>query len=139
MAVIDASVYVALVHAQEDYHDRAWAWFEKAQAAGEPVAAPAILLAEVAAALSRGLGEPALARRLVRQLGRSAVVDLVPVTLALAQRAAELAMAHRLRGCGGRAPAVARPGWLRNRGVQASPCFTPFFRISSATFAGTGA
>ncbi|MGQ9584565.1 MAG: type II toxin-antitoxin system VapC family toxin [Anaerolineae bacterium] len=99
MAVIDASVYVALVHTQGDHHDRAWAWFEKAQAAGEPVAAPAILLAEVAAALSRGLGEPALARRLVRQLGRSAVVDLVPVTLALALRAAELAVAHRLRGC----------------------------------------
>ena len=89
MAVIDASVYVALIHAREAHHARAWAWFEGAQAAGEPIAAPAVLLAEVAAALSRGVGDPALARRVVRQLARAGAVELVPISVALAQERGE--------------------------------------------------
>ena len=100
MAVIDASVYVALINAQEPEHAASWAWFEAAREAREPLAAPVILLAEVAAALSRGVGDPPqLALQVVRQLEGASVIELVPVTPPLASRAAAIAASQRIRGC----------------------------------------
>jgi len=99
MAVLDASVYVALVNAHEKDHARSWAWFERTQAAGEPIVAPVILLAEVAAALSRGLGDLELAHRVVEQLKGSAAIELLSVTRPMAERAADIAAEHRIRGC----------------------------------------
>lgn len=99
MAVIDASVYIALVNAHEREHSRCWAWLEQARAADDSVVAPVILLAEVAAALSRGMGDPTLARRVVQQLVRSEVIELIPVTLTIAEQAADIAAEHRIRGC----------------------------------------
>lgn len=99
MAVIDASVYIALVNAQEREHASSWAWFEQARATDEPIVAPVILLSEVAVALSRGVGDPTLAHRVVQQPARSEVIELIPVTLALAEQAALIAAEHRIRGC----------------------------------------
>ena len=99
MAIIDASVYVALINAHEKDHDSSWAWFEQAKAAQEPMVAPVIFLAEVAAALSRGVGDPALAHRVVQQLKQAGVIELLPVTVAVAERAAAIAAEHRIRGC----------------------------------------
>jgi len=99
MAIIDASVYIALIHAGEPEHAHSWAWFERARAAQEVLCAPVILVAEVAAALSRGVGDPALAHQVAQQLARSRAVELVPVSLALAERAASIAADHRIRGC----------------------------------------
>jgi predicted nucleic acid-binding protein len=99
MAVIDASVYIALVNAHEIEHASSWTWFEQAMRAEEPVVAPVILLAEVAAALSRGMGDPALAHRVAQQLARSEAIELIQITMAMAERAAEIAAEHRIRGC----------------------------------------
>lgn len=99
MAVIDASLYIALVNEREDAHTRSWAWFEQAQALREPILAPAILLAEVAAALSRGVGDSILARRVVQQLRSSGMVELIPVTVAMAVQAATIAADYGIRGC----------------------------------------
>ena len=99
MAIIDASVYIALVNAHEKEHASSWAWFEQARAVEESVVAPVILLAEVAAALSRGMGDPTLAHRVVQQLARSGVIELVPITMPIAERAAEIAAEYRIRGC----------------------------------------
>lgn len=99
MAVIDASVYIALINTHEREHASSWAWFEQAKAAGERIAAPVVLLAEVAAALSRGVGDAALAHRVVEQLGHSGAVDLQPVTRAMAERAAAIAADYRISGC----------------------------------------
>lgn len=98
MAVIDASVYMALINAHEKDHTTSWAWFEQAKAARESIVAPVILLAEVATALSRGVGD-LLAHRVVGQLEHSGLIELVPVTLAMAERAAAIAADHRIRGC----------------------------------------
>ncbi len=98
MAVMDASVYVALVNAQEREHSSSWAWFEQARSADESIVAPVILLSEVAAVLSRGVGDPTLAHRVVQQLTRSAVIELIPITLAMAEQAALIAAEHRIRG-----------------------------------------
>jgi predicted nucleic acid-binding protein len=99
MAVIDASVYVALINIYEESHAKSWAWFEQARAEEAPVVAPVILLAEVVAALSRGVGNPELAGRVVQQLTHSGLIELIPVTLPLAERAAAIATDHRIRGC----------------------------------------
>ena len=99
MSVIDASVYVALLRADEKEHTASWAWFQRAQEAREPIAAPVILLPEVAAALSRGTGDSVLAQRAVQQLVQSGLIELVPVTLAMAERAAAITADHRIRGC----------------------------------------
>ena len=99
MAVIDASVYVALINARESEHEKSWAWFEQTRAAQEPVVAPVILLAEVSSALSRGVGDSSLAHQAVHQLLGSSVIELIPVTKALAQQAAAIAADHRIRGC----------------------------------------
>jgi predicted nucleic acid-binding protein len=99
MAVIDASVYIALINAHESYHVSSWGWFQQAQAAGESLAAPVILVAEIAAGLSRGLGNSALAHQAVRQLFQAQLIDLIPVTPILAERAAAIAADHQVRGC----------------------------------------
>jgi predicted nucleic acid-binding protein len=99
MTVMDASVYIALINARESNHTTAWAWFQQAQAAGESLAAPAILLPEIAAGLSRGLGNPTLAHQVVRQLWQAQLIDIVPVTPTLAERAAAIAADYQIRGC----------------------------------------
>ena len=99
MAVIDASVYVALINANESEHANSWAWVEQARAADESIVAPVTLLSEIAAALTRGVGDLRLAHRVVQQLARSEVMQLIPVTLAMAERAALIAAEHRIRGC----------------------------------------
>ena len=88
-----------MVNAHEQEHTSSWAWFERAKAAGESIVAPVILLAKVAAALSRGMGDPALAHRVAQQLARSEAIELIQITMAMAERAAEIAAEHRIRGC----------------------------------------
>jgi predicted nucleic acid-binding protein len=99
MAVIDASVCVALVNAHEQDYARSWTWLERAKGEREVIIAPVMLMAEVAAALSRGVGDPALAHRVVQQLQHGGAIQLVAVTLPLAQRAAAIAADYQIRGC----------------------------------------
>lgn len=99
MPVIDASVYVTLVNAHESGHASGWAWFERTVMAGEEIVAPVILLAEVAAALSRGTGDPRLVQRVLQQLARSGLIELIPVSVPLAAQAAAIATNHGIRGC----------------------------------------
>jgi predicted nucleic acid-binding protein len=99
MPVIDASVYIALINTLEADHAGSWAWFEQALSDQERISAPVILLAEVAAALSRGLGDPTLAHRVVQNLRQSTLVSLAPVTSSLAERAAEIAASQLIGGC----------------------------------------
>ncbi len=70
MAVIDASVYVALVHEDEPGHEDSWGWLEGVQNRREPLKSPNILAAEVASAISRGTGNRELAHQIVLQLLR---------------------------------------------------------------------
>ena len=99
MPVIDVSVYISLINEGEEQYASSWTWFENAQAGQEQLVAPVILLAEVAAALNRGVGDKALAHRVVDQLKGSEIIEWVPVTSALAEQAAAIAADHRIRGC----------------------------------------
>jgi len=99
MPVIDASVYIASINPHEVAHQRSLAWLQQAQANQAEIVAPVIIMAEVGAALSRGLGNPLLAHQVVQQLRNSALVTLKLVTADLSQRAAQIAIDHQIRGC----------------------------------------
>jgi len=99
MAVIDASVYIAVVNRSDHHHAAARAWHHGTAQGGEPLFAPWILVAEVSAALSRGLGDAAFAHQTVHQIADDGMVQLIPVDAALAVRAAAIAADHRIRGC----------------------------------------
>jgi len=108
MPVVDASVCVALFHADEPGHPASRRWLAEAQGEAEPIVSPVILLAEVAAALGRGVGDAELARQAVRLLRGRHLVELFPVTETLAARAAEIAAEQKIRGCDAIYVALAR-------------------------------
>ncbi len=108
MPVVDASVFVALFHAGDPAHPASRRWLAQSQGKEEPIVAPVLLLAEVAAALSRGVGDPDLAREAVRLLRGRWLVELFPVTETLAARAAEIAAEQKIRGCDSIYVALAR-------------------------------
>ncbi len=99
MPVVDASVCVALFKSDEVGHEASRAWLAEAGEMEEPIVSPVILLAEVGSALGRGLGDDALARQAVSFLRVKGLVELHPVTEALAARASEIASEQHLRGC----------------------------------------
>ena len=99
MYVIDASVHVADARPQEPHHAEAQALLAQVAAERRVVCLPAIVLAEVAAAISRGTGRPVLARRLTAALRRVPHFQFVPVDDALGQLAADLAAQHQIHGC----------------------------------------
>lgn len=99
MAVIDASVYVAIMNPNEVGHDSSMAWFKQEHLAQRHISTPVIFLAEVASAMSRGLEDGELARRVIQQIKRHRLINLKPVTANLAERAAYIAAEHKIRGC----------------------------------------
>ena len=99
MAIIDASVYVALLHAKERGHQASITWLHQIRQTGEQILAPNILLAEVGAAISRSTGDASLARKVLHHLQTSTLIELRPVTKNLASRSAEIAIDYRIRGC----------------------------------------
>jgi predicted nucleic acid-binding protein len=98
MTVLDASVWVALFKADEAEHGACRRWLGEAVAAGEDLAAPTLVLAEVGAALGRGVEDSLLAARAVALLESGGLVELHTVTGRLGSRAASLAIDQRLRG-----------------------------------------
>jgi predicted nucleic acid-binding protein len=99
MYVIDASVHVADARLEEPHHAQAHALLARVAAEGWVIYLPEITLAEVAAVISRGTGQPGLARRLIMALRRVPHFEYVPVDGALGRLAAELAAQHQIRGC----------------------------------------
>jgi predicted nucleic acid-binding protein len=99
MAVMDATVFVAMLNPNEPSHAASMAWFQQELRLNQVISAPAILIAEAAAAISRGMGNTNQAHQVIRQLSRSTSIRLHPVIMGLAEQAAVIAADHRLRGC----------------------------------------
>jgi predicted nucleic acid-binding protein len=95
---IDASVFVSAGSVAEARHRDAFQFLRWTVATGTVLYCPTLVLAECAAAISRQTGKAALAQRVVRLIARLPNVVLVPLDLIRAHRAADIAMAHRLRG-----------------------------------------
>ena len=99
MPVVDASVWSALFIPDDPGHEASRRWIAEAEQVEEPLVSPVILLAEVASALGRGLDAEGMAREAVAFLRTNHLVELFPITEALAARAAEIASEQKLRGC----------------------------------------
>jgi len=99
MYVIDASVHVADARPQEPYHAESRALLARVAAQDLPVFLPEIVLAEIAAGISRGTGQIALAQRLVETLRRVPQFEFVPIEHTLGNLAASLAARYKIRGC----------------------------------------
>lgn len=98
MYVVDASVWVSRFVPADVHHESSYRWLEGVVTRGELLVAPALLLVEVAGAVSRRTGSPELAARAVDLLGQLPSTRLVPVDAELARLAAGIAGQHRLRG-----------------------------------------
>ncbi len=99
MAVVDASVLLSFLRPEEPYHEASKAWLDALIEAGGHFSAPALLLGEVAAPLSRAYGQPEMAKDVILELKNAPFVKLVSLTIPLASRAAVIAADYRIRGC----------------------------------------
>ena len=99
MPVVDASVIISALLPGEPHHEASKAMLAELVNTGRHFTAPAILLSEVAAPLSRAYEQPQLAEELVQHLISAPFSNLVPVNVPLAHRAAEIAVKQKIRGC----------------------------------------
>ena len=98
MYVVDASVWVSRFVPGDVHHEPSYQWLEGVVARGDLVAAPALLLVEVAATISRRTGRPELAAQAVELLEQLPNGRLVTVDALLARLAAGLAGQLHLKG-----------------------------------------
>ncbi len=98
MPVIDASVFVALVHEGDRYHQQSLRWYESSLRAGVHLAAPSLLVVEVAAAIRRLTGSESLAERVISELVGAGDVEFFPLTSKRSATAARVAIETGVRG-----------------------------------------
>lgn len=98
MIVPDASVWVSHLTPQEVYHATSRRWFREVINAGRIIAAPALLLAEVAGAIARRTGDTELGDKAVAHILSTPNLRLVYTDRELSLLAARLATQHLLRG-----------------------------------------
>ncbi len=96
--VVDASVWVSALVPQDVHHARSRAWLEERLREGVLLVAPIILLAEVAGAIARRTGDPALGERATEMLLSLPNLRLAPIENRVGDEAARLAAQLRLRG-----------------------------------------
>ena len=99
MSVVDASVWVSLLATDDVNHEATRQWFDQEIAEGARFTAPSLVLVEVAGAMTRRTGRDASAgvdaAARVRGL---AELELVPLAVDAAERAATIAVRYVLRG-----------------------------------------
>ena len=108
MYVIDASVHVADARPQEPHHEQARELLSRLTAKDRVVYLPVNVLAEIAAAISRGTSQPVLAQRWVSAIRNIPNFEFVPVSDELGLLAAELAAQQQIHGCDAVYVALAR-------------------------------
>jgi len=96
--VVDASIWVARLIEKDASHPLCRTWLDDRRAAGTRFLAPALLLVEVAAAISRRTGEPELARRAVDALRSLPDLRLVEMDQEVVATATSIAIDLGVRG-----------------------------------------
>jgi len=96
--IVDASVWVSRVVPVDVFHQPVKTWLEEQRSKGAVFLSPALLLAEVAGAISRRTGQPELAKQAIASLIRLPELRLVEMEQTLVQEAAQLAAELGLRG-----------------------------------------
>ncbi|MBI4219418.1 MAG: PIN domain-containing protein [Chloroflexi bacterium] len=95
---MDASVWVSRFVQVDVTHTASRSWIEACLGRDTLLVAPALLLPEVAGAVSRRTGVPALGERAANLIEQLPGVRLVPLDADLAPLSANLAAKHQLRG-----------------------------------------
>jgi predicted nucleic acid-binding protein len=95
---VDASVFLNAFNPYEAGHEDSHRLLTHLQEQAIPIIVPTLLLPEVAAAVSRGRQDEALAREFALALSRLPHLVLVPLDDTLAYQATEMAARYRLRG-----------------------------------------
>jgi predicted nucleic acid-binding protein len=94
---IDASVFVNAFSPTEIGSDKSLAFVQKIEQDGTPVIVPSLLIAEIAAAITRKKGNSELALSLANQITQLPNLTLIPIDQSLATLAAETAANRKLR------------------------------------------
>lgn len=97
--VVDASVWVSRLVPQDVYHPHSRRWLETQVARGARMILPIWLLAEVAGAIARRTGEPAMGLRSMDLLLRFPGVQWVIIDFSLGLEMARWSANLRLKGC----------------------------------------
>jgi predicted nucleic acid-binding protein len=97
--VVDASVLVSAAIVSEPAHNASLTLLRKCQGSGVYLAAPAIVIPEVAGAITRQTGKPYLAQQLLAALRARADFSILPVDIDLCDVAASIASLQGIRGC----------------------------------------
>ncbi len=97
IVVIDASVWVSWFTESDVNYSVSRRWMERYLTAGGLLLAPTFLLVEVAAAISRRIGQPEIARQTVKELFQVPAMRFISPTAALFWAAIELAADLQLR------------------------------------------
>lgn len=97
MPVIDASVWVSLLHSKDIHHVRAARLFKRIAMDSRPILMPVTALAEVAGTISRLTQKPELARMALKQI-RELDADIREIDRPFADLAAAAAVRLQLRG-----------------------------------------
>jgi predicted nucleic acid-binding protein len=95
---IDASVFLNAFNPYEEGHQDSHHLLAYLQEQAMPIIVPALVLPEVAAAVSRGRQDETLAREFALALSRLPHVLMIPLDDTLARQAVDLAAEYRLRG-----------------------------------------
>lgn len=95
---IDASVFLNGFSTTEIGHEISRALLAQLQELATPIIVPTLLLPEVAATISRGQRNPALAQAFAEMLKQRAHLTLVAVDMLLAQQATDIAARRKVRG-----------------------------------------
>jgi predicted nucleic acid-binding protein len=96
--VVDASVWVSLLMPSDTNHPPSQLWMESVVERGEPIAGPAVVLAEVAGAIARRTGDGRRALKGNTLLRSFPNFRLASVGEELAKLGAETAAQQKLRG-----------------------------------------
>ena len=95
---VDASVFVNAFNPYEAGHEGSHRLLATLQERAIPIIVPTLLLPEVAAAVSRGRQDEALAREFALALGRLPHLIMIPLDDTLAHQALDVAAGYCLRG-----------------------------------------
>ena len=95
---VDASVFLNAFNPYEPGHDDSRDLLASLQEHAVPIIVPALLLAEVTAAVARGRDDEQLAREFSHNVGRLPHLLRIPVDDTLAHQAVDAAARFRLRG-----------------------------------------
>ncbi len=96
--VVDASVWVARLIAQDAFHDLSRHWLDAQRDQGVQFVAPTLLLVEVAAAISRRTGDSELAKKATEALENLPDLRLVEMDQSVVQTAVRAGADLGVRG-----------------------------------------